>query len=65
MVNVMSRKLQYHVIREHTLAKLETAVSDYLEDGWVPAGGIATSTDLDGVKFYMQAMYEKIRLLKS
>lgn len=59
MVNVMSRKLKYHVIREYTLAKLETKVSDYLEDGWVPAGGITTSTDLDGVKFYMQAMYEK------
>ena len=58
MVGAMSKNLRYHIIREYTLAKLEKKVSDYLEDGWVPAGGGATSEDDAEVEFYMQAMYE-------
>ena len=52
--------MQYYVVQRRSLTEIMTAVNKFIEDGWVPVGGLCYSPYYSGTsEFFYQAMVKK------
>lgn len=55
----------YHIVRRISIADLEEEISDYVEDGWRPIGGVSSyQNEENDLQMFMQAVLNESKLNK-
>lgn len=49
----------YHVVTDMLIERLVTSVKQYLDDGWVPLGGICRTSSASSASYWAQAMVKR------
>ena len=48
----------YKIIKDTSIVDLEIKVSEYINAGWKPCGGISTYEISNGLIMYLQSVYQ-------
>lgn len=48
--------MKYQIVKENSIAKMESAVQSLINDGWIPKGGLCADAVGTGTGPYFQAM---------
>ena len=51
--------MEYKIIKENTISKMEAKVQSHLNEGWIPQGGLCTDAIGTGSGPYLQALILK------